>query len=476
MGAYDALLRGEQPASEPRDVIVPEQLGMASDTLQSTDDAVRAAANAATLNYADRVAGALTPGSSAAEQARLSREARVRSPLASIGGDVAGAAMLPGIGGRTLAARLGGDFAARAAGHGAEGAVYGALSGGDSESAAMGGLLGMGTGGFLGASGRMQSAAKRPAGAELQKELDANYVTLRANAGRYEPQALFDASFPPAARIQAERYRPEDIPYTTRGIEEMRGAPSVFPLGHAPVSPADIDLIRRGVNQAPPGADRAAGRHIRTALDEFLANPPPGAVMPGTEAAAAEASALAKSAVGNTAGQKRVQAVEDLIANAETRGGTFNVGDRLRGNAASFTRRTKGQSPASKAGLNPEEIASFENFAKSPGLLGYAGSGIGMAGLGAAGLAGGGGYGYYAQDPAGGIATGLAAQAVGPALRMAAGRGARKDIGALRDLVSERTPLFRQRAANAPMVPPPGRGSDIMRNLMTQEILKQQQE
>lgn len=505
MGAYTALRRGEEPDPEPSDtVIVPEQLGIARDIFQGTDAAVRAAANAVTLNQADRAAAVgdvLTgqaPNYDAGLNAQLalSRKARTDYPLSSIGGDVAGAAMVPGIGGRTLAAHLGGGFAARAAGHGAEGAVYGGLGGlgytspGSSfdrymenmgYGSVLGGVLGMGFGGPFGRGGPMQSTAKSPTAKELQAELTANYDALRKNAGLYEPKSLFDASFPAEAAIKARRARDEDIPYALRGIAEMRGDPSVFPLGRgAPVSPADIDMIRQGVNQATSGKDLAAGRHVKSALDAFLASPPPGSVLPGTEAAAAEASALSQRATGNTAAQHRVQAVENLIKNAETRGGFYNLGPQLESNAAGFVRQKGGRSPASKAGLDPTEIASFENFA-NPGItvrgaLSAASGGLGMAGLGVAGAGGGSAYGYFKEDPASGAMITAAPLAAGLAMRMGANRGASRDIGALRDMVANRSPLFRERAVNAPMQPPPGKAADVIRNYWTGEILKQRME
>jgi hypothetical protein len=282
--------------------------------------------------------------------------------------------------------------------------------------------------------------------------------------------------------VRDQMYLPTDIPYALRGLEHMRGHPEVFPFGpNAPVTNAQIEAIRRGTNRAQSGSsDLAAGRSVRAALDDFLTNPPPGAVLPGTEPAAARAAELAESARETFKASKRVQSVEDIIANAEIGGGRSSV--TLPKAAAAFVRRSEGQSPASEVGLNPSEIASFENFAnprRNPlrSAVNAAGSLGGLTALGTAAPAiGAAANAYYKEDPVTGAIVGTTAPLAALALRGAANRGARRDVNALRDLVAERSPLFQQRAANASMVPPAGRGNEITRNMLTQEILKQQME
>jgi hypothetical protein len=356
-----------------REIIPPEQPAIAKDLALATDAGVRAAANSATMNLAD-VAGAgidtlarREPDMNAALDARLAmtQQRREDYPAASFTGDVAGAALAPGMGGRTLAARMGGGLVPRAIGHGAEGALYGGVSaaaltkpgssiddylGNTGTGAMLGSLFGLGTGAALGRAGPMQPVGKRPTAAELSG-------------------------------------------YT---------------------------------------------------------------------------------------GQPKVQAVEDLIANSQAQGGWTGFDAALRPNALAMTRRERGQSPASRAGMDPAEIAAVENVA-NPGLGrsllrvgGAGGHGGPVLALGALGLGGTAAYNaYHQQDPVTGAITGLAPAGVAMALRMAANRGAKKDATALRDMVAANTPMFRQRSSGA-MMAPPGRGGDSVRNLLLQETLQQQ--
>jgi len=162
---------------------------------QTADDAVRAAANAITFGMADRLAG-LTSAGGTDEQVRLSEEARKRSPYASIAGDVGGAVMLPGIGGRQLAARYGGGLLARGAGYGAEGAVLGAAQGAGNTytgkpidyitsagtGGLMGGVLGAGMGAAFGPRGGMRSSAEVPDEVAVTKRRRTRAPSARSNA------------------------------------------------------------------------------------------------------------------------------------------------------------------------------------------------------------------------------------------------------------------------------------------------------
>jgi hypothetical protein len=503
MGDYDNLLRGEYRPPKEDPVVRPEQMDIAQSNLESANDALRALTNAP-FNLGDYVRG-LGTGSTVAGEFEKSAEARKRSPLSTAGGELAGTAALtaasPPLGARAAAALAGArvpGVLARGIGYGAEGAAYGGLAGaantrpgssfedylaGAGGGATLGGAFGLGLGTFFGPRGGMRSSAARPTGAELTADKTRKYDDLEKGAALYEPSTLRAASGPAESAVRDQMYLPTDIPYTLRGLEHMRGHPEVFPFGpNAPVTNAQIEAIRRGTNRAQPGSpDLAAGRSVRAALDNFLINPPPGAVLPGTEPAAARAAELAETARETFMASKRVQPVEDMIANAQTGGGRSSV--TLPKAAAAFVRRSEGQSPASEVGLNPSEIASFENFAdprfRSNPLRATAnalGGPVGLTALGSVPFAHAAANAYFKEDPVTGAIVGTTAPLAALALRGAANRGARRDVNALRDLVAERSPLFQQRAANASMVPPPGRGSEIMRNMLTQEILKQQME
>jgi len=143
-------------------------------------DLARMATQGATLGFADELAGlgaAMAPGGRGYEEARDVSRARVgrlrrEYPMQSLGAEMAGGMVLPGIGG----ARLGGAalratgsrMAAGLAGGVGAGAVGGALTGaGEAEAgkrlegALTGGLLGGAAGGILGAAGPLAGRAAR---------------------------------------------------------------------------------------------------------------------------------------------------------------------------------------------------------------------------------------------------------------------------------------------------------------------------
>lgn len=501
---YDEPIR--PPALTPVAVPATSWWDTAKYVGQTADDAVRAAANAVTFGMADRLAGALTPGSSTEEQVRLSEAARKRSPIASIGGDIGGAVALPGIGGRQLAARYGGGLLARALGYGAEGAVLGAAQGAGNtysgipsdyleaakSGALLGGALGAGIGGAFGPRGGMRSTAEVPTTPQLYAEKVANYNDLARSPALYEPSALAARAGDTEAALRAQRFHESRSPTSFQALDEMRGAPTAFPLGAGtPVTPGDIEFIRKGMSHLNPvtdATDIASARIVKNALDDFVRNPPPGAVIPGTEAAAAQASALAERARGNYAGYKRGQFFDDLISNAQNAAGSANSGlnlmNQLRQGARSAVRQTQGVSPASKAGYNQEEIAALRDYARGnsvANVLRYASNALGGGGGVAVpvigGVLGGTAGQYVQQNPWMGTILGVAAPATGLALRMLGNRRANQDILELSNLIRQRTPLYQERVAAAPMAPPAGGGTAAnIRDAITYEMLRQQEQ
>jgi hypothetical protein len=238
----------------------------------------------------------------------------------------------------------------------------------------MGGVLGFGVGSAFGPRGGYTSTAKTPSNAELRMEKNANYRDLGQSKALYESGHLAGAADPVEAALRAERFHQSRSPVTFQALEEMRAPPTTAHLGQgAPVSPADIEFIRKGIttniDPLANATDAKSAKAVKKALDDFVLNPPQGAVLPGTEAAAAEASALANRARGNYGGLKRGTALDSVIENATTATGAahsgLNLENTLKQHVKSFVRQDKdGNSPASKAGYNEEEIAALKDYAR----------------------------------------------------------------------------------------------------------------
>jgi hypothetical protein len=498
----------------------PVEEGSSSSGWDTVNDFGRAVSNAATFGMANRLKGWIS-GTGTDEQARLSEVARARSPYASIVGDVYGSIGIPALGAENLGLRAGAALAptlgraapaaGRALGYGATGAVTGAAQGAGNtysgnvpdyvENALVGGALGGVLGGAGGAAfgrGPRVSAAAVPTQAELYAAKNTGYGALGNSGARYEAAALHDVANEAEQRLLAERYHWRDSPGTWRGIEEARGggAPGQLNTGpNAIIDPGNVDFIVKGLNRIPKTeatqTDRASASILKRALNDFVENPPPGAVLPGTEAAAAQASTLARNARGDYGAYKRTQALNELISNAQNTAGAthsgLNLQNELRKGIRTFAKEKGGESPATKAGFIPAETAALRAYSRgtSPtnvlraasAALG-GGGGIGAPIAAAAYGTGGGVAGqYFKDDPATAGAVGLMAPVIGTGLRMLGNRRANREIQAMRDLIAQRSPLFDYRASMAGTLPGPGqpRTAKAMRDALTLELLKRRQ-
>jgi hypothetical protein len=472
-----------------------------SDTL---NDFGRAVTNAATFGMGNRMKAGIeylkgnTPsyGEGVTEQAQKSVEARERSPYASIAGDVYGSFAIPALGAENLALRTGAALAptigraapavGRAIGYGTTGAVTGAAQGAGSTytgnpgdyatNALIGGAIGAPLGAVGGAVfGRAPEVSKAvaPSQAELFAAKKVGYDALAKSGGRYEGTELAKRADEVERQLYAQRFNPRDSRGTWQGIEEGRGrgAPGQPATGYnAIVDPGNIEYIVQGLNQIPQTAKRAKDREsakiVKQAFNDFIENPPPGAVLPGTEAAAAQASTLAKQARGDYGAYKRVQKFDELVSNPGTTGLALQAD--LQKGLKSFTRESGGYSPASKAGYNRDEIARLVDYSRRGGsattnalrvgsnALGAGGTlGSQLALAGGLGVAGGAAGQYFKDNPALGVLAPVTIGA-GHLLRMAGNRRANTEVAALRDMIAQRSPLYQYRASLAGMQPGPG--------------------
>jgi hypothetical protein len=491
-------------------------------TLQTADDAVRAAANAATFGGADRFAGYMNSGgpqtfkgmitgqgpptySEAVDaEVKKSEEARARSPTASAVGDLAGAAAVPGFGAEALAARWGGNALARAGAYGLTGAATGAAQGAGNTysekpsdylwNAGIGGGVGLVTGAGGGAvfgarPSRAPAAATIP---EQRATSDMAYGALRANPTRYDPAHFaqrandLEQNFYTNPNFITER---QFSPASFRTLDRMREPqPSTAATGG--ITPGQIDLSRQLLNNASDKTDIRAARYVRRGIDDFVENPPVGAVLPGAGNAqsARDAAAQALLARQSHAGAERSQVSENLRRKAEAEAGSrnsgLNVEAKLRSAYADFTKPNvkTGRSRAQNAGFNADEIGGMERFhsgADTPlrntirylGNLGGGGGGLGT--LAAAGLGIGGSAAYASDDPRWFGA--LALPAVGLGGRVLGNRIARQNINALDEMIRSRNPTSQYIQRTQPRIPGGGSAADakMARDLIALELAKQ---
>ena len=481
----------------------------------TANDFGRAVTNAATFGMGNRAKAVIeaaksdliegkpqTYSEALENQVKASEVARERSPIASTAGDVYGSFAVPALGAERLALRTGAALAntapraapavGRAVGYGASGAVTGAAQGAGNtytgnpedylENAGWGAALSAPLGAAGGAAfgrGQPVSAAKVPTAAEQELATDAAYNTLRTLPARYTPASFADRalSADQALRTAGHFTGSRDLggsPVPFRATEQMRAPPTaVDPITGAArhINLADIDTVRKGttgkrIAKLDPWEQEGAGI-VRRAIDDFVANPPRGAVVPGTEPAARQAAMVANRARQLHAGTMRTEALDEMVRNAtRTADATYsglNLRNELQKAVRTGLKEKKGESSFSRAGYNPRELAEFERFAGGQGPVSqglayvdkYLGGG---GGFGAALVGGLGGLALKDEnaDPVTSIAKGLGVSGVGLGLRLIGNRRAAADINRMRDLIAQRNPLYLERAARAGMKPGPG--------------------
>ena len=444
------------------------------DLPQIADDTVRAAANTITFGGADRLAagadaafGTGTYEENLKAELLKSAQARSRSPVASVAGDAAGTLALPSRLGPALATRFGSGAGARAAGYGAEGALIGAAQGAGNtytgnpadyaKNATMGGVLGGVTGGVGGAAFGPRapvSSARRPTLPEQARGTDVAYNTLRANPAAYGADHFGRAADALEQRLLNEGYIRNYSPGSFTAVDRMRTAQG---NPNAVVTPANVDLVRRGINRIPRGelsaTDRSSGRIVKQAIDDFLINPPPGSIRPGSGPAAATAAHQAQTARDMAATQYRMQKMADMRQAAENQAAAswsgLNVENSIRGQVKNFINPNTGGRQRLE-GYTAAEQAALRDIVHR--------GGVANVGRWAGNIAaGGGGLAVPVVAMAGGEAlkldptTAAAIPLAGLALRGISNRSARNTIARAEDLIAQRSPLYVQRAATAPM-------------------------
>ena len=274
-----------------------------------------------------------------------------------------------------------------------------------------------------------------------------------------------------------EGYVPDYARAAFRAPERMEATAGI---PNAVVTPANIESIRQGLNRIPrtpeAAVDRGAARIARNALDDFMVNPPPGAVLPGSQAAAADAARIADIARQSHAGASRSQKMANMREAAENQAASsysgLNVENNIRNQVKNFVNPNTGGRER-LAGYIPKEQAALHKIIRGGAVANvgrWAGNVVGGGGGIAVPIAAVAGNEFIRDNPA----LSAAVPAAGLGLRMLSNRAARGNIRAAEDLIARRNPLYQQRAANAPMAPPPGgAGVANARDALTTELVKQ---
>ena len=473
---------------------------------QTADDAVRAAANAVTFGMADRLAGAMPGGGGTDAQVKLSEEARKRSPYASIAGDVGGAVMLPGFGAEALAARYGGGLLARTGAYGATGAGTGAAAGaggtytGNPADYLKNAAIGAGVGGALGGIGgalfaRGPATPRTPTMPEQQAATTRAYDALRQSDALYDANAFRGRANAIERNFANDYLTPREASYAYRGIGDMHRTAQGTTGIRQTVTPAQMDWIRKGVNRAydmtgdMARSEQHGARSFNRALDDFVSNPPPGAVIPGFEQSAAEAAQLAARARGLNAAKERMRVIENAMTRAEDTASATHSGLNLQNEMRKKLRNElnpdrRGRSNLEREGFNQAEIAAIrgfvrggsdrlDNFYRWAQKAGGGGGGLGWTVTsGIMGGAGGAAGHYFKDDPALGTAIGIGIPTFATLATMHGNRRAQAATSAIRDRIAMRNPLFNPNSGTNPGYGYPNVAKGV-RDAIALEVMKQ---
>jgi hypothetical protein len=209
----------------------------------------------------------------------------------------------------------------------------------------------------------VRAATVEPPTAQALKEAaQEGYETLRGLDARYSSKSISDMATGLEVTLAKQGINEKTAPKTIATLRELQSPPEG---GFA--SSSDIETIRRtfgtiGEDFANP-TDRNAGKFARGAIDSFLAKPPSGSVLAGSEEAAEIAGRTASDARANYAASKRSGKLTDLGEAAELRAAAANsgqnIGNSIRSRAASVL-----LNPKARSGFTENELAALRKVAE----------------------------------------------------------------------------------------------------------------
>lgn len=303
----------------------------------------------------------------------------------------------------------------------------------------------------------MRPAAVEPPTAQALKDAaKEGYESLRGLDARYSSQSISDMATNLENTLYQQGINDKTAPKTIATLRELQK-----PGEGAFATSNNIETIRRTFNAigedfANP-TDRNAGKYVRGAIDNFLAKPPDGAVLPGAEAAASTAARTASDARGNFAASKRSERLNNLQESAELRAAAANSGQNL-GNAIRSRAASVLLNPKASSGFTENELAAIRKVAEGTtgaNITRYVGNLLGGGGgLGA-------GFTATATGLAAAASTGNPYMAAVGAAAPLAGAGSKqlsnfmteRALQAVDAATRKRSPLYQQMLRDAPMEP-----------------------
>lgn len=301
-----------------------------------------------------------------------------------------------------------------------------------------------------------KARVEAPSAHALRAAAEEGYENLRSLDARYTSKSISDMAATLEQSLFDKGINDKVAKNTIATLRELQN-----PASDSFATSTNVETIRRafgkiGEDFSNP-TDQGAGKFARGAVDDFLASPPPGSVVPGTEEAAAEAGRIAANARGNFASSKRSGRLAALTESAEDRAGASNSGHNI-GNSIRQRAATIVGSPKLSSGFSKDELAALrsvargtapQNLTRHIGNLLGGGGGLGQA---FTAIASGTGAAAATGNPYAAL-FGIVPPALGAGAKSASNAMTKKALAAVDKATRMRSPLYEQMLKEAPDVP-----------------------
>lgn len=306
-----------------------------------------------------------------------------------------------------------------------------------------------------------QAQPEVPTTNALRTAAKEGYDTARSLGVDYSPKHVSGLAGSIAQDLNGAGFVPKNAP-TAHGLLDDLATPPVAGPGETVLTPFDnlhaarkafrILSQERKDGQLTPNA--AAASRALGKIDQFLENPPEGAVLRGP---GQEAGQILKDANGNYAAASRSDTLNGIDDAAELRAAAANSGKNI-GNSVRSRVASLLLNPKKLSGFSPEEIDALRgvtegtatrNVMRDVGNLFGGGGGLGAVVSG--GVAGAGAASATHNPLVGGL-IGFGVPAVGFAAKAGENALTRRALGAADEMVRSRSPLARELQNNAPMI------------------------
>jgi len=330
-----------------------------------------------------------------------------------------------------------------------------------------------------GLTGKVVQNVTMPARGELKAAESGAYKAAEDTGTAYSPGSV--AGMLRNATTQPGFPDPAAAPLTFGLVKDLANVSA--PGGIQDIIPVNrLETLRQDLGGINEGRDAHAAGRVKSALDDFLENPPEGAAVSGDADAVA---GLYGTARANSAARIRADQLAQALQGGERRSATANSGNNeansIRQRVRSFVDQNNqltgyGENDYRIPGYTDDQNTAIktvlagtpvQNAARSTG--NFFGKGGGLGRLAATAVSAG-ALSHVMGPEVGGTLGAMLPTVIGGTARGIDDAYARQGVKGLIDSMIQRSPLYQERAANTPFeLPTNASGTALVRALMAQQ-------